>query len=56
MQFRSFGRLRVIRRIDGAGKEIRESCGFGGGGLKVGENILDGVLKERTGSMPRTRV
>jgi hypothetical protein len=46
MQFRSAGRLRVIRRIEGWGKERRESLGTGGGVVKGGEDIL---VKERTG-------
>jgi hypothetical protein len=45
-----------MRRMEGAGKEIRESWGFGGGEVKVGEDIFEGVLKDRTGMMERARV
>lgn len=54
MQFRSLGRLRVMRRMEGVGKEIIESR-TGGGGVdvideeKVAVICREGVLKTRTG-------
>lgn len=62
MQFMSRGRFRVIRRIEGLGKEMRESRGIGGGVVKAGEEeedilgVLEGLLKERTGMAARERV
>lgn len=53
MQFSSLGRLRVMSRIEGVGKEIWESRTWGGGVLKV--DILD-VLKLRTGMAVWERV
>jgi len=41
MQFRDLGRLRVIRRMEGRGKEINiVSETFGGGVVKLGSDIL----------------
>jgi hypothetical protein len=66
MQFSALGRLRVIRRIEGVGKEIRESWTGGGGMVKLGEvDIMEelrvrldreGVWKTRTGQAVRERM
>jgi hypothetical protein len=58
--------LRVIRRIEGVGKEIRESWTGGGGMVKLGEvDIMEelrvrldreGVWKTRTGQAVRERM
>lgn len=57
MQFRSLGRLRVMRRIEGAGKEIWESRISGGGVRKEGiVVVLRRVLKTRTGQAVWERV
>jgi hypothetical protein len=58
MQFRALGRLRVMRRMEGVGKVIRESWTGGGGFVKFGVDIVkelwdfwsrEGVWKMRTG-------
>jgi len=64
MQFRSLGRLRVMRRMEGVGKEICESLTVGGGVVKVDVDILGSaearewgrVLKTRTGQAVWERV
>jgi hypothetical protein len=68
MQFRDLGRLRVIRRIEGRGKEMRiVGETFGGGVWKFGgcddddddeddDDILDDDWKTRTGMGVRERV
>lgn len=46
MQLRSFGRLRVIRRIVGFGKEIMESRTGGGGVANWVEDMVSWVREE----------
>jgi len=43
MQFRSLGRLSVMRRMDRVGKEISESSTVGGEVVKFGFDILGRV-------------
>lgn len=64
MQFRSFGRLRVMRRIEGRGKERRMCSCVGGGEVRLfGVDIFVGLefkwvseWKMRTGQQVRERV
>jgi hypothetical protein len=61
MQFRAFGRLSVISRIEGVGKLIRESWTGGGGIIKLvifaeGGWDCEGVWKIRTGQAVWERV
>jgi hypothetical protein len=57
MQFREVGRLRVIRRMEGRGKEINiVSETFGGGVWKFGCGILRDDWKRRMGMGVRQRM
>ncbi len=62
MQFKPAGRLRVIRRMEGLGKEVRMKGWVGGGVVKFGADIADDlevrdrVWKTRTGQAVRERL